>query len=147
MTHIQPGPTTTYDGTELYEDGTPSGWILFSGTMLILVGMFQGFEGFVALLNQHYYSVTHNGLVIKVDYTAWGWTHLVIGLIALATGLGVMAKKTWGRIVGFGLAILSALANMAFMKADPIWSCIVIALDVIIIWSLAVHWHDADVDA
>jgi hypothetical protein len=35
--------------------------------------------------------------------------------------------------------VISALANLAFMSAYPIWATIVIAADVLVIYALAVH--------
>ena len=58
------------------------------------------------------------------------------------TGLGVLADQIWARIVGILPAIVSALANFAFIAASPVWSCILIALDVLIICALAVHGRE-----
>jgi hypothetical protein len=40
------------------------------------------------------------------------------------------------------IAVLSALANLAFISAYPIWSTIVIALDVIVIYAIVVHGRE-----
>jgi hypothetical protein len=119
------------------------GWIFFSGIMMIMVGMFQAMMGFVALFNDTYYAVASNGLLISVDYTTWGWTHLTFGIVALLAGFGVMAGQMWARMVGIILAVLSAVANLAFLAAYPVWSTIVITLDVLIIYALAVHGSEA----
>jgi hypothetical protein len=37
------------------------------------------------------------------------------------------------------VATLSAVANMAFLPALPVWSAILIALDVLVIWAVTVH--------
>jgi hypothetical protein len=115
------------------------GWITFAGVMMIMLGTFQGIEGLVALLNRGFYAVGPEGLVVSVDYNAWGWLHLVIGLVLVATGLGVMTGQTWARVVGIVLAALSALVNLAFMAAYPFWSIIVIFVDIVVIYALAVH--------
>ena len=55
-----------------------TGWVggvAFAGIMLIMLGIFQAIEGFVAIFDDGYYLVRPNGLVVNVDYTAWGWTH------------------------------------------------------------------------
>ena len=77
-----------------------AGWVGFAGIMLIMLGVFQAIEGFVAIFDDGYYLVRPNGLVINVDYTAWGWLHLIIGLIAVAVGVGLMAGNMVARIVG-----------------------------------------------
>jgi hypothetical protein len=116
--------------------------VLFGGIMMLMMGGFQLIEGLVALFRDNYYLVTRDGLVINVDYTAWGWTHLLIGVVAVATGLGVLAGQTWARVAGIVIALISALVNVAFLAAYPIWSTIIIAVDVLVIYALAVHGRD-----
>jgi hypothetical protein len=51
----------------------------------------------------------------------------------------VISGATWARVIGIILAVLSAIANFAFIPYYPLWSILVIAIDVIVIWALAVH--------
>jgi len=123
----------------------PTGWVgmvIFAGVMLVMLGGFQAMEGIVAIIRDEYYLVTRNGLVIDLDYTAWGWTHLVLGLIAVGAGIGIFAGQMWARVLGIVIAVISALANMAFLAAYPIWATIVIATDVIVIYALAMHGRE-----
>ncbi|HEV8565800.1 MAG TPA: hypothetical protein VGQ92_01745 [Actinoplanes sp.] len=115
------------------------GFVVFGGIMLLMMGGVQAIEGFVAILRDDYYLVSRNGLLINLDYTTWGWIHLIIGLIAVAAGIGVLAGQMWARVTGIVIAVISALANLAFMSAYPIWATIVIAADVLVIYALAVH--------
>src|SRR3954468_5391795 len=75
------------------------GWIAFASSMMILLGTFQAIQGFVAIFDQGFYHVTESGLVVNVDYTAWGWTHLLLGLLIVACGIGVLAGNLAARIV------------------------------------------------
>ena len=137
------GPDRPYD---VPSRSRPTAWVgvvLFGGIILVMVGGFQTIQGFVALFRDEYYLVSPNGLVVEVDYTAWGWTHLLIGLVAIATGIGVMVGQTWARVLGIVIAVLSALVNIAFLSAYPIWSTIIIAMDVLVIYALAVHGREA----
>lgn len=137
-----------YDGDVPY--GVPSrsessawvGVVLFGGIMLMMVGGFQTIQGFVALFRDDYYLVSPNGLLVEVDYTTWGWTHLLIGLVAVATGIGVMIGQMWARVLGIVIAVISALVNIAFLSAYPVWSTIIIAMDVLVIYALAVHGRE-----
>lgn len=115
------------------------GWILFGATMMTVLGMFHAFQGLVALFQSDYYLVGRNGLTVHVDYTAWGWTHLVLGAVVVAAGIGLFAGQTWARVVGVVLAVVSALVNVAFLAAYPVWSTIMVAVDVMVIWALTVH--------
>jgi hypothetical protein len=118
------------------------GWVAFAGIMLIMLGIFQAIEGFVAIFDNGYYLVRPNGLVVNVDYTAWGWTHLIIGLIAIAVGIGLMTGNMVARIVGIIIAVISAIVNLMFIAAYPVWSTIVIAVDVIVIYAIVVHGRE-----
>ena len=123
----------------------PTGWVgllYFAGTMAIMLGGFEATMGFVALFRDDYFAVTRNGLLVTMDYTAWGWVHLLLGVIAVAAGIGIFAGQMWARVLGIAIAVVNALANMAFLPAYPIWSVIVIAMDVIAIYALAVHGRE-----
>jgi hypothetical protein len=115
------------------------GWIIFAATMMLMMGTFHAIAGLVALFRDDYYLVSKNGLVVHVNYTAWGWTYLIGGIIIVAAGAGLFAGQMWARIVGVVCAVLSAVLNMAFFAAYPWWSAIMITLDVLVIWALTVH--------
>lgn len=119
-----------------------AGWVVFGGVMLIMVGLFQVVQGLVALFDDGFYLVRTNGLVVNVNYNTWGWIHLAIGVIAALTGLGLLAGNMVARVMGVVIAALSALVNLAFISAYPIWSTIVIALDVIVIYAIIVHGRE-----
>jgi hypothetical protein len=120
-------------------DPPRSAWVAFAGTMLALAGSFHAIQGLVALFRDDYYLVSPSGLVVNVDYTTWGWVHLIGGAVVVAAGLGAIAGQTWARVVGVVVAVLSALLNVAFLAAYPIWSTLMIGLDVLVIWALMVH--------
>jgi hypothetical protein len=119
-----------------------TGWVVFAGVMLMLVGVFQLIDGLVALFDDGYYVVRPDGLVVNVDYTAWGWLHLVIGIVALGAGFGLLAGRMWARIVAIGVAGLSAIVNFAFIGAYPVWSVILITIDVLVIYAVAAHGRE-----
>ena len=141
-----PVQAETYATTEpRHVDRTRSGWtgwIVFGGLMMILVGSFSAIQGLVALFNSNYYVVGSEGLIVNLDFTTWGWVHLILGVILLLAGFGVMSGNTFARVIGIVLAVLSAIINMAFLGAYPVWSTIVITLDVLVIYALAVHGRE-----
>jgi hypothetical protein len=125
--------------------GWAVGFILFAGIMMVMAGCFQFFAGLVALFNDTFYVATRN-YVFQFDATTWGWIHLLLGLVVVLAGFAVMAGRTWGRVVGITLAVLSALANFAFIPYYPFWALTVIALDIFVIWALAAHGRDVAAD-
>jgi hypothetical protein len=114
-------------------------WVVFAGVMLIVLGFFQAIEGLTALFRDSYYAVRPGGLVLHVDYTVWGWTHLILGAVALLAGAGLLRGNLAARVVGVALAVVSAIVNLAFIAASPVWSVLVIVLDVIVIYAIVVH--------
>jgi hypothetical protein len=118
------------------------GWIIFAGVMMIMMGIFHACAGLLAIFNDEYYLVGKNGLAVSVDYTAWGWTHLILGVVVGLAGVAVMNGKTWARTVAVILAGASALLSIGFLSAYPVWSAIIITLDVLVIYSVTVHGRE-----
>ena len=119
-----------------------AGWAFFAGIMMLMLGAFQAIEALTALFNQNYLLVKSSGLVVHVNIAAWGWVHLILGVVAVLAGFAVIAGRMWGRVVGIIMAGVSAIVNLAYIAAYPLWSVIVIALDIIVIHALAVHGRE-----
>lgn len=119
------------------------GWVIFAGVAMIVLGAFQVIEGLVAVFQRAFYLVTPGHLVVHVSYQTWGWVHFAIGVAIAATGFGVMAGALWARVLGIAFAVISAIVNLAFLAAYPVWGVIIIALDVVVIYALAVHGREA----
>jgi hypothetical protein len=118
--------------------GWAVGFIMFAAIMMIMIGIFQAIAGLVAIFENEFYVATRNYL-FQFDATTWGWIHLIGGLIIVFAGWGLLSGRTWARVVGITLAVLSAIANFAFIPYYPFWALIIIALDVLVIWALAAH--------
>ena len=120
----------------------PSGWAVglasFAGFMLILVGSFQFFEGLAAIIKDQFYVIGPN-YAYNLDVTAWGWIHLIWGVIVAAAGFGVLAGKLWARLVGIVVATLAAIAQFFYIPYYPIWAVLIIALCIACIWALSVY--------
>jgi hypothetical protein len=119
-----------------------AGWVVFAGVMLLMLGAFHVIEGLVALFNDGFYVVRPSGLVVNVDYNTWGWLHLILGVIGIVIGLGLLKGNIAARVAGVILAGLSAIVNLAFIAAYPVWSTIIIALDIIVIYAIVVHGRE-----
>jgi len=87
--------------------------------------------------------VPSSDLAIHASYTTWGWVHLVLGLLFLAAGGGLAFGQPWARVVGIALAVLSALVMFTFLPAAPVAVTLIIAIDVLLIWAIAVHGGEA----
>ena len=122
-----------------------SGWAvsftLFAAIMMLMSGMFLALTGLVAIFENEFYVATRNYL-FQFDATTWGWIHLLVGLVVAFAGWGLLSGRTWARVVGITLAVLSAIANFLFLPYYPFWALTVITLDVFVIWALTAHGRD-----
>ena len=127
-----------------HDPGTSAwvGWIAFAGVLMFVLGSLHIFQGLVSLLKDEYFLVPSGGLAVDVDFTAWGWGHLIEGTVVLLAGFGVLAGRVWARAVGVILAAVSIVGNVAFLAAYPFWSLTMIALAVVVIMALTVHGSD-----
>ncbi len=125
----------------------PSGWamggVVFAASVLMLVGIFQIVDGLNAILNDDFYVVTRN-YTFDLDVSAWGWIHLIVGLIMLAVAFGLLGGSGWAAVGGIVIAGVSAIVSFFTIPYYPVWSIIVIALDVWVIWALTSHRSGLD---
>jgi hypothetical protein len=112
------------------------GGLVFAASMLIMIGIWQVMVGIAAIIQDEFFVAAPN-YVYNIDTTVWGWVHLSLGAISVLTGAFLFTGKTWARVFGITLAVLSAINNFIFMPYYPLWAMVVIAMDVFVIWSLA----------
>jgi hypothetical protein len=115
-----------------------TGWITFAGVMMVIAGSLNAFYGLVAILNDDWVVWTNRASVL-LDLSQWGWVHLIVGLALLLSGIGVFSGNILARTVGVIAAAVSLIANFAFIPAYPLWSLVVMTIDVLVIWALTAH--------
>jgi hypothetical protein len=127
------------------EDHKTTGWIwvlYFTAAILFLLGAFQATVGLAAILNDQVFGFDESGMPVSVDLAAWGWIHLALGALALLACVGLARGRMWARVIALGVALLSAVANLLFLPANPFGSGILIALDVLVIYAVTVHGRE-----
>jgi vacuolar-type H+-ATPase subunit I/STV1 len=136
----QQAPLGADDRPEAYHP-EPAGWVvgvtLFAATMMAVIGFFHVVQGLAALFQNQIY-VTSTRYIFSFDLTTWGWIHLLVGVLLLVTGFAVTTGRVWARSVGIGFAVLSMITNFAFVPYYPVWSLLIIVIDVFVIWALCV---------
>jgi hypothetical protein len=118
-----------------------AGWTAFAAFMMIMIGGFHAIQGLAAVFKDTFYAATPN-YVFEFDITAWGWIHLILGIVVVIAGFGLFSGATWARVVGVMVAFVSALANFAWLPYSPVWSTVVIAIDIFVIYALIVHGRE-----
>jgi hypothetical protein len=130
--------TVTQDAA--YEDDERGfGWLLFAATMLGLAGILSVFDGIIALSRGKFY--TANSSYVFTDLRTWGWITLVIGALLIVAAMGVFSGSGFARWFGILMAGLNAvgLFGSPTAQAYPFWSLIIFALDILVIYALAVY--------
>ena len=122
-----------------------SGWAVgfgvFAAVMLLIAGSFQVLAGLAGIFENEFYVTTSN-YFLEFDVSAWGWFHLIWGVLVLIAGFGLLQGSLWGRTLGVIGAAVSALINFAFIPYYPFWSILIIAVDIGVIWALTAHGQD-----
>lgn len=121
------------------------GWIYFASIMMVLLGALQGIAGLAAIFKENYFVVTQTHLLV-FNFKTWGWINLVLGIIILLAGLELLRGAVWARVIAVFLAILSFIANMGFVNAYPIWSIVMMVVDVFVVYALTVHGSETRLD-
>lgn len=128
-------PTEPVSGSTEAVSGSAVAGYVFAGVIMIIVGTFQAITGLAAIIDDEFFVTTPN-YAFEVDVTAWGWIHLLLGLLVAFAGYALFAAKTWARVVGVTLATLSAIGNFFFIPYYPFWAILMISLAVWVIWAL-----------
>jgi hypothetical protein len=117
------------------------GWKMFAGSMMIVAGAFNIADGLVAITDHGYFEKAGgvDQLPITNDLKTWGWTVFAWGLVLLVSGGLVFAGNQFGRWVGLVAAIGNAIVQLGFLAHYPFWSAIIILVDLLVIYALAVH--------
>ena len=115
------------------------GWARFAAVILIISGIFSGIQGLVALIGPNTYYVVSGGDLFLFDVAGWGWWNVILGVALLLTGLALFTGALWARVVAVVIAVLSAVVQLLLVPAQPWWSFIVIAMDVLIIYAVIAH--------
>ena len=119
----QGGCTMSSSSSPEYEASTKRlvarGTAVFAGVMLITVAVFQILEGIAAIAKDSFF-VTGLNYTFEFDVTAWGWIHLIIGIVAVAAGLGIVAGQAWGMLVGIIIATIGARQQLRVHAVLPV---------------------------
>lgn len=113
------------------------GWLRFADLLATLVGASHVIAGLLAWFHSGFYLVPSHGLALAITYPSWGWAHLVLGGLLISTA--VYATRPWEIFVLVVLISVSVLVNLTFLAAHPVWSALVIGLDVVTLHALVVH--------
>ena len=132
---------STQPGVESSRSTRPgeSGWVVFAGVVMIIIGSLDALWGLAGILNDDILIVGGQGAIIA-DITFWGWVHLILGAAVALTGFGLLAGNEAARLFGILFLTINAIMQIVWFPAAPLWAFLIIILDVVIIYQLTARW-------
>ncbi|MFJ7057748.1 hypothetical protein ACK8N7_04085 [Streptomyces griseobrunneus] len=115
-----------------------TGGVLFAGVLMLCQGIVAALQGIAALGDSDVYG-TVGDYLYRFSLTSWGWTHLILGVCAAITGAGLLKGAGWARVAGIVIASLALFAQFLFLPYAPVWSVLMIGVDIFVIWALSAY--------
>jgi hypothetical protein len=109
---------------------------------LMVIGTLDFFEGLIAVIRKEYFVVTSNQVIV-FNMTTWGWITLIWGVVIFLAGLALWGGAGWARWFAIVLASLNIVAALGWLGATayPLWTLVIVALNVIVLYALAARWE------
>jgi hypothetical protein len=124
------------------QERQPTGWTVFAGMVLVIVGFLDALWGLAAILNDQVVFVGNAGQgVLVADVTTWGWVHLILGSVMALTGMALFTGSSTARWVAVLFVTVNAISQIVFFPLAPLWAFLIIILDVTIIYQLTARWE------
>jgi hypothetical protein len=122
-----------------------AGWIAFAGWLMIVIGAIDFFEGLIAVIRGRYYVLTADQIIV-FDLKTWGWLTLIWGIVVAFAGFALLGRRPWARWFTIVVVSINIIGQLGFVGSAqyPLWALTVLALSVLVVYALIVHWHEAD---
>ncbi|QGV82664.1 hypothetical protein EIZ62_14855 [Streptomyces ficellus] len=108
---------------------------MFAGVLMMVGGVLGMLQGIAGIAEDDVYGRIGE-YVFEFSVTAWGWVHLVLGLLVAVIGAGILSGAEWAKASGVAVAALVVIANFIWLPYQPVWAIISIAIGVFVIWAL-----------
>ena len=142
---MAPAPVTDSTSSPrggVYSDaGKGSGWLLFAGIMIVMVGVLSAIYGIAAIGDASFFIADQK--YILSGLSTWGWVMLILGALQIFAAFSIWNGGSFGRWFGIGVAMLNAIAALMSIPAYPFWSLAVFTIDILIIYGLSAYGGNA----
>jgi hypothetical protein len=123
---------------DYYEDDDRGyGWVVFAGTLLLLIGSINVIQGIAAIGNANFFA--HDTHYVFANLNTWGWIVLILGSCQFLVGVGVFVKNQFSRWTGVVVLAANTIAQLLMMPAYPFWSLTLIAMDILAMYGLIAY--------
>jgi hypothetical protein len=114
-----------------------AGWVLFAAVLLGLAALWNFFAGIAAIAGAHVYVANAN--YVFSDLSTWGWIILILGVLQGVAALGLTSGSELARWFAIACAAVNSIGQLMFIPAFPFWGIAMFAIDLLIIYALAVY--------
>ncbi|HEY1575273.1 MAG TPA: hypothetical protein VGG05_28345 [Pseudonocardiaceae bacterium] len=118
-----------------------SGWVFFAAVLMMIIGAINVIEGVVGLVFRERTVVVQDRLYV-VNLTGWALTLIVFGGVLAMVGIGLFTARPWARWTAVVIVALHAIVQVGWLDAYPLWSILMLALDVVVLYALVARWSD-----
>jgi hypothetical protein len=131
--------TQGYTGSAAYESAEEAGagWVVFAAFMLGLAGTWNVIQGILAIGDSRVY--VGESVFVFSNLNTWGWIVLVLGVLQLFAAFAIASGSQTARWFGITCAGVNAIGQLFFIPAYPFWALTMFAVDILIIYALAVY--------
>jgi hypothetical protein len=109
------------------------GWLLFAALVVFGQAAISAVIAVLALSKDDSF-VSEDVLVVSLK--AVGIASVIVCLAQAFVGLLILTRNPVGALLGIAMAVLSALLAVMFILANPVWSIVVIVVDLFVIFAL-----------
>jgi uncharacterized Tic20 family protein len=130
------------------EDASPSapaqgtGWVVFSGLILVFAGFLNLVDGLWALDRSDSQAISDDGeklLWYNHSLETWGWIYTIAGVVLVVVGIGVFTGRRWAQWIGIAAAGASMIVNMMWVFVFPIPALIHVTLAAMVVYGLTAY--------
>lgn len=109
-----------------------TGWAVFGGVALLVVGGFNLINGYNALQNADYFK----SQIVYSNMTFWGWAFLIWGALQVIAAIGVFSHHSWGNYLGIVLAGTAAILWFFMIFAAPWAALLGVIVSMMVVYGL-----------
>lgn len=110
----------------------------FAAVLLLITSLMEILQGLAAINDPEFFAAGAD-YAFDFDVAAWGWVHVVLGVISVFVAVGIMRRQSWAQVLGMIIAGLAMLTNFAWLPHYPLWAIVIIAINAFVIWALSVQ--------
>ena len=129
--------------TDQYKSSAWTGWVVFAAAVMFTIGAIDIIQGLAALLKDETYAVTESGLLVTTNFTAWGWSLIIWGIVLMLAAGALFSGKGWGRWFAIAAILINGIGQIAWFPAYPLWSLLAIGLEIAVLYALTAGWKEA----